>query len=148
MSAWSSFQYKDAMPDRVRKRERETPKKEKICRTCGRVFCWSEGRARDWDVAKYCSQVCTGYKRGERDAELEAAILDLLAELGAGKTICPSDVAKRVGGVAARRDWEGLMQPTREAARKLVKAGKIVVMQNGRVVDAERAKGALRLGLR
>jgi hypothetical protein len=39
------------------------------------------------------------------------------------------------------------MQPTREAARRLVKAGKIVVMQNGRVVDAERAKGALRFGL-
>ncbi len=48
----------------------------------------------------------------------------------------------------ARRDWEGLMQPTREAARRLVKAGRIVVMQNGRVVDAERAKGALRLRLR
>ena len=46
---------------------------------------------------------------------MEAAILELLAELGEGKTICPSDAAKRVGGVTARRDWEGLMQPTREA---------------------------------
>jgi hypothetical protein len=134
------------MPDRVRKRERETPKKEKICRTCGKVFAWSEARARDWDLARYCSQACSGNKLGERDAELEAAILELLAERGEGKTICPSDAAKRVGGTAARRDWEGLMQPTREAARRLVKAGKIVVMQNGRVVDAERAKGAIRLG--
>jgi hypothetical protein len=152
MSAWSSFQYKDAMPDRVRKRERETPKKEKICRTCGRAFGWSEARARgwdrDWDLAKYCSQACSGYSKGERDAELEAAILELLAERGVGKTICPSDAAKRVGGTGSRRDWEGLMQATREAARRLVKAGKIVVMQNGRVVDAEKAKGALRLGLR
>lgn len=135
------------MPDRVRKRERETPKKEKICRTCGRVFAWSEARARDWDVAKYCSQECSGYAKGERDAELEAAILELLEERGAGRTICPSDAAKRVGGTESRRDWEGLMQPTREAARKLVKAGKIVAMQNGRVVDVETAKGALRLRL-
>ena len=146
MSAWSSFQYKDAMPDRVRKRERETPKKEKICRTCGKAFAWSEARARDWDVAKYCSQVCSGYAKGEGDKELEAAILELLAERGVGKTICPSEAAKRVGGTASRRDWEGLMQPTREVARRLVKAGKIVVMQNGRVVDAEKAKGAIRLG--
>ncbi|WP_035349364.1 DUF3253 domain-containing protein [Edaphobacter aggregans] len=136
------------MPDRVRKHERETPRKEKICRTCGRAFAWSEARARDWDVAKYCSQVCSGYAKGERDAELEAAILELLAERGAGKTICPSEAAKRVGGTAARRDWEGLMQPTRETVRRLVKAGKIVVMQNGRVVDSERAKGDLRLRLR
>lgn len=148
MSAWSSFQYKDAMPDKVRKRERETPKKEKICRTCGRAFAWSEGRARDWDLAKYCSQGCSGYRPGERDRELEAAILELLAEVGEGKTICPSEAAKRVGGTAARRDWEGLMQPTREAARRLAKEGRIVVLQNGRAVDAERAKGALRLGLR
>jgi hypothetical protein len=134
------------MPDRVRRRERETPKKEKICRTCGRVFAWSEARAQDWDVAKYCSQACSGYKLGERDAELETAILELLAECGEGKTICPSDAAKRVGGTASRRDWEGLMQPTREAARRLVRAGKIVVIQNGRVVDAETAKGSIRLG--
>ena len=134
------------MPDRVKRREKETPKKEKICRTCGSVFGWSEARARDWDVAKYCSQACSGYKLGERDAELEAAILGLLAERGEGKTICPSEAAKHVGGVASRRDWEGLIQPTREAARRLVKAGRIVVMQNGRVVDAGKAKGALRLG--
>lgn len=134
------------MPDRVKRREQETPKKEKICRTCGRVFAWSETRARDWDVAKYCSQACSGYAKGERDAELEAAILELLAERGEGKTICPSEAAKRVGGTAERRDWEGLMQPVREAARRLVNAGKIVVMQNGRVVEAERAKGAIRLG--
>ena len=130
----------------MRKRERETPKKEKICRTCGKTFAWSEARARDWDLAKYCSQACSGYAKGERDAELEVAILELLAERSEGKTICPSEAAKRVGGTSARRDWEGLMQPTREAARRLVKAGKIVVMQNGRVVDAERAKGAIRLG--
>jgi hypothetical protein len=139
------YKYKEAMPDKGKRREKETPKKEKICRTCGRAFAWSEARARDWDVAKYCSQACSGYKLGERDGELEAAILELLAERGEGKTICPSDAAKRVGGTDARRDWEGLMQPTREAARRLVKAGRIVMMQNGRVVDAERAKGAIRL---
>ncbi len=79
---------------------------------------------------------------------LKAAILGLLEERGPGKTICPSEAAKAVGGKAARRDWEGLMEPARGAARRLVKAGKIVVTQKGRVVDAEEAKGAIRLKLR
>ena len=136
------------MPDRVKRRERETPKKEKICRSCGKAFAWSEGRAKDWDVAKYCSQACSGYAKGDRDKELETAILELLAERGAGKTICPSEAAKRVGGTKTRRDWEGLMEPVREVARRLVKAGRIVVTQKDKVVDAATARGPIRLRLK
>jgi hypothetical protein len=40
------------------------------------------------------------------------------------------------------------MEPAREAARRLVKAGRIVVTQHGRVVDAEKATGAVRLMLK
>ncbi|WP_367182536.1 DUF3253 domain-containing protein [Edaphobacter sp.] len=75
-------------------------------------------------------------------------MLDLLAERGPGKTICPSEAAKHVGGTSSRRDWEGLMEPAREAARRLVKAGRIVVTQKDKVVDAATAKGAIRLRLR
>jgi hypothetical protein len=81
------------------------------------------------------------------EAELEAAILRLLAERGAGKTICPSDAARAVGGEDEAR-WRALMEPAREAARKLEAAGKIVVTQRGRVVDASTAKGAIRLRLK
>jgi len=108
------------------------------------TVCVGREKGTDWDIAKYCSQECSGYKRGEHDAELEAAILSLLEEQSGVKTISPSDAAKLVGGRTTRRDWEGLIQPAREAARRLVNAGKVVVMQNGRVVDAEKAKGALR----
>jgi hypothetical protein len=106
------------MPDRVCQAERETTKKAKICKSCGAA------------------------------AALEAAILELLAERGRDKTICPSEAAKFVGGKASRRDWEGLMEPAREAARRLVAAGRIVVTQRGRVVDASTAKGAIRLRLK
>ena len=135
------------MPDRVRKRETETPKKAKICRTCGRSFAWRAKWTQDWDVVKYCSDGCREHKPGEADKALEAAILELLAERGRDKTICPSEAAKAVGGKESRRDWEGLMEPARAAARRLVGEGKIVVMQKGRVVDASTAKGAIRLKL-
>jgi hypothetical protein len=41
-----------------------------------------------------------------------------------------------------------LLEPTRQAVHRLVAAGKIVVTQHGRTVDASRAKGAIRLRLR
>ena len=101
------------MPDRKPKRERETPHKDKICKTCGRAFEWRKKWEKDWDVVKYCSDACRGNKPGEADAALEAAILELLAERGRDKTICPSEAAKLVGGLETRRDWEGLMEPAR-----------------------------------
>ena len=136
------------MPDRKRKPERETPHKEKICRTCGRAFSWRKKWERDWDVIKYCSDACRGHQPGTADAALEAAILELLAERGRDKTICPSEAAKLVGGKDTRRDWEGLMEPARAAARRLVAQGKIVITQHGAVVDRSTAKGPIRLKLR
>jgi len=133
------------MPDRIRKRETETPRKEKICKTCGRAFSWRKQWEKDWDVVKYCSDGCRGHRPGASDTALEAAILELLAERGEGKTICPSEAAKLVGGKADRRDWEGLMEPARAAARRLVAQGKIVIVQGGRVVDPSTAKGPIRL---
>ena len=136
------------MPDKVRKPQAETPKKSKICQTCGRTFEWRKKWEKDWDVVKYCSDACRGHKPGASDAALEAAILELLAERGRDKTICPSEAAKLVGGKEERRDWEGLMEPARAAARRLVAAGKIVIQQGGKVVDGSTAKGPIRLKLK
>ena len=136
------------MPDKVQKREGETPKKEKTCQACGRTFAWRKKWEKDWDVVRYCSDGCRGNKPGEADAALERAILELLAERGREKTICPSEAAKAVGGKEARRNWEGLMEPARAAARRLVAAGKIVITQSGKVVDGSTAKGPIRLKLR
>ncbi len=75
------------------------------------------------------------------EASLEGAILELLEERGAGKTICPSDAARKVDP----EGWRALMEPTRGAARRLVASGEIVITQGGAVVDPARAKGAIRL---
>jgi hypothetical protein len=143
------------MPDRKPKPERTTPHKNKICKTCGRTFEWRKQWILDWDIIKYCSDACRGHRPGEADAALEAAILALLSERSAAKnqnrtdkTICPSEAAKEVGGTETRRDWEGLMEPARAAARRLAAAGKIVVTQHGAVVDPTTAKGPIRLRLR
>jgi hypothetical protein len=77
---------------------------------------------------------------GER--ELEAVILRLLAERGAGKTICPSDAARAVGG-----NWRALIEQVREAARRLVARGKIDITQKGQAVDGSIAKGPIRFRL-
>lgn len=136
------------MPDRKPKADRVTPHRDKICKTCGRAFSWRKKWERDWDVITYCSDACRGHKPGQRDAELELAILALLAERGRDKTICPSEAAKLVGGKEARRDWESLMEPARAAARRLAAQGRLDITQGGRVVDPSSAKGPIRLRLR
>ena len=75
--------------------------------------------------------------------ELEQRILDLLAQRDAGKTICPSDVARAV----APDDWRPLMQPVRDAAARLVAAGRVEVTQAGEVVDVATTRGPVRIRL-
>ncbi len=77
-------------------------------------------------------------------AALEDAIVRLLVERGVGKTICPSEAARAVGGA----EWRAHMPAAREAAGRLVVAGTIDVTQGGRVVDLSVAKGPVRLRLR
>ncbi len=123
----------------------------KTCVACGRAIEWRKKWARDWEQVRYCSEGCRRAKPGEQGRALEAAILELLAERGAGKTICPSEAARRVASVisdaGAREDWEPLMEPARAAARRLVAAGRIVITQGGHVVDPSHAKGPIRLKL-
>jgi hypothetical protein len=75
-------------------------------------------------------------------AHAEAAILNLLARRGPGKTICPSDAARVLGGDEGFRP---LMPLVREAARALVAARRIEVTRSGQPVDLEAARGAIRL---
>lgn len=153
------------MPDRKPKSDRPTPRKEKICKTCGRPFAFQKKWAQDWDIVKHCCEACRNQKATASDAALEQAILTLLAERTADgdktKTICPSEAAKLVAGSTGgiyqsthakekshRRDWEALMEPARVAARRLVTQKKIVITQHNEVVDPATAKGPIRLQLR
>ena len=121
----------------------------KSCAVCGRVIEWRRKWERDWDNVRYCSDGCrrrakSGAAAG-KDAELEAALLALLAERGAGKTICPSEAARRVAGSETREAWEPLMEPARAAARRLHAAGRLLITQGGHPVDPSHAKGPIRL---
>lgn len=78
---------------------------------------------------------------GVTGQQLEAGILELLAARAATASICPSDAARALGG----EDWRGLMEPVREAARRLVRAGEVEITQGGAVVDPATAKGPIRI---
>jgi hypothetical protein len=146
------------MPDRKPKPDRPTPRKEKLCKTCGRPFVYNEQHTQDWDIVKFCSDACRNQKLAvspvELSSDLEHAILALLAERGPAKTICPSEAAKLVAGndrkkeKSHRREWEALMEPARAAARRLVAQNRIVITQHNRIVDPATAKGPIRLRLR
>jgi hypothetical protein len=113
----------------------------RTCVSCGRTITWRKKWARDWDQVRYCSQSCRRRKVGSTDQQLEAAVLELLAQRARTATICPSEAARRVGG----EDWRDLMEPARAAARRLVAAGEVEVLQSGRVVDPSRARGPIRI---
>jgi hypothetical protein len=69
-------------------------------------------------------------------------ILELLARRDAGRTICPSDAARALGGDDGFRP---LMPLVREAAVQLVARGELEVTQSGEVVDLATARGPIRL---
>lgn len=118
----------------------------KPCQRCGREITWRRKWARNWDEVKYCGERCRRTRPGETDAALEAAILELLGERSRGATICPSEAARAVA--SGEEAWRALMEPAREAARRLVAAGRIEITQKGRVVDPSTARGPIRLRLR
>jgi len=78
--------------------------------------------------------------------EIEAEILRLIQDRGVGKTICPSQVARSFS--QDETAWRALMPSVREAAGRLAERGEIQVTQRGELVDIDRAKGPVRLGLR
>ncbi|MCL3837655.1 DUF3253 domain-containing protein [Aeromicrobium duanguangcaii] len=71
----------------------------------------------------------------------EAAIRALLRKRD-GSTICPSDVARVVGGT----HWRRWMPVVRSLTDAMAEAGQVVVTQKGRQVTAGAAKGPVRVG--
>jgi hypothetical protein len=76
------------------------------------------------------------------DAAIRAAIRDAVERRGAGKTTCPSEVARELA-----TEWRPLMPEVRRVARDMAAADEITVTQKGRPVDAVDAPGPIRLGL-
>ena len=76
------------------------------------------------------------------DSQLEQTILSLLDQRAPTSTICPSDAARAVG---TKDGWRDLMEPARQAAGRLVGAGRVEITQGGHVVDPSTAKGPIRI---
>ena len=119
---------------------RSTP--TKICARCGRRFTWRAKWSKTWEEVRFCSARCRRERLTAVDRALEDAILSLLRRRG-GKTICPSEAARCVD---AER-WRTLMEPARQAARRLVERGAVEILERGTCVDPTNARGRIRLRL-
>lgn len=76
---------------------------------------------------------------------IEALIAAMVAERGADKTVCPSEVARAIAGQDETK-WRLLMHPIRLHAVKMAKVGALTIRRKGRVVDPDAFKGIYRLG--
>jgi hypothetical protein len=70
-------------------------------------------------------------------------IMEILAQRGQEKSICPSEVL-----APNEKQDTLLMNEVREAAKLLVKEEKIIITQKGIPVDPEKIKGPIRLKLK
>lgn len=81
----------------------------------------------------------TPHKNTVRDA-----ILSLIADADAGRTVSPEDVARAVSATK----WNKILVEVRAEAVRLAKAGEIAIYRKGKPVpDPEDFKGVYRLGL-
>ena len=78
---------------------------------------------------------------GERE-RLESILLALAGHRGPDRTICPSDVARARGGDG----WRARMDPVRDIARDLARAGMVVITQKGETLDPDQPwRGPIRI---
>ncbi|OYW33110.1 MAG: hypothetical protein B7Z51_02010 [Methyloversatilis sp. 12-65-5] len=66
------------------------------------------------------------------DATIARELLAQVALRGAGRSICPSEVAR-----ALAADWRALMPRVREVTRRLAREGRVVITQGGEKRDAD-----------
>lgn len=83
-------------------------------------------------------------KHSKRD--IETAILDLVTERGAAKSICPSEAARALAGTDEKA-WRLLMKPIRASAVSMANAGAISILRKGKPVDPNDFRGVYRLSL-
>jgi hypothetical protein len=85
-------------------------------------------------------------RKGPSEALIAETILRLIASRDPGKTVCPSEVARELGG-SQPENWSPLMQPVRRVAVRMTKAGEVAILRKGKpVADPEDFRGIYRLG--
>jgi hypothetical protein len=81
----------------------------------------------------------------DQRARITATVLTLARHRAPDGTICPSDVARAIGGPS----WRSLMDPVRAVVRTLVDRNEVVVEQRGRAVPKDQSwKGPIRIRAR
>ncbi|WP_342106696.1 DUF3253 domain-containing protein [Methylobacterium sp. SI9] len=80
------------------------------------------------------------------DAAIEKTMLGLVGARGADKTVCPSEVARALGGPHPD-GWGPLMQPVRRVAVRLAHAGRVAILRKGKPMDPDDFRGIYRLAL-
>jgi hypothetical protein len=80
-----------------------------------------------------------------RDESIAQAMLALLSKRQPGRSICPSEVARHLAKDEAA--WRALMPTVRAVAARLAREGKLIATQQDAVVDAQHARGPIRLRL-
>ena len=82
----------------------------------------------------------------DRDT-LRATILDLAAERGPDKTICPSEAARHLAG-SNEKEWRKLMKPIRAEAVRLADEGLVEIRRKNKPVDPHDFRGIYRIAIR
>ena len=75
-------------------------------------------------------------------AAIRAAILRRCAERSAGRTLCPSEIARDLAD-----DWRGLMPAVRAEAAALAREGRVTLTRRGSRVSPDALHGPFRVGL-
>ena len=83
----------------------------------------------------------------KQSEKIDEAIIKLATERGANKTICPSEVARHVGG-HDEADWRPLMDQIKERAIRLARTGNIEIMKGGEGVDFDDFRGVYRIAVK
>ena len=110
------------------------------------TICWSPAgwdEVRNLEPVLQDAEVTTGHEKQDSGAALRDAVLGLLNERLPGRTICPSEVARRLGG----KEWRELMELVRNAAWQLASIGQVVILQRGQRVERASLRGPIRIAL-
>lgn len=96
---------------------------------------------------KAAPQSAPAARKGPSEDLIAETILRLLEARGPGKTVCPSEVARDIGG-SQPEVWSPMMQPVRRIAVRMTKAGQIAILRKGKPVeDVDDFRGIYRLAL-
>ncbi len=78
-----------------------------------------------------------------QDGRIRDELLRQVIARGAGKSICPSEVAR-----ALQPEWHALMHRVRTVAFALAQEGRIEILRKGRPIEPEAVRGVIRLRLK